>query len=251
MKKSTWIFTIGLALIAAPLMLLGADEGPVDDKPRPPRKDMKSPEHPGPDGGPVGMRPGGGQKARRWRRKPITPEQEKQILDFTEKYMKHRHERLLRLREENEQAYRRTLVALWPRVRRMMSMPPEMRQVYLEERQLRVKIFQTARTYHKATSPEEKEQQEQELQKLVARKFDVEQKVREYRLRELENHLLRLKKQLAQRTEERNKIIEDRVKRHLTKRESLPRLKAKAPSPPKGKSKDTPPRPEEPPKAQK
>ena len=79
----------------------------------------------------------------------------------------------------------------------------------------------------------------------------MEQKVRGYRLQELEKHLSRLKKKLAQRTEERNKIIEDRVKRYLTKRESLPKLKAKAPAPPKDKPKNTPPRPEEPPKAEK
>ncbi len=76
MKKSTWIFTIGLVLIAAPLMLLGADEGPVDDKPSPPRRDIKSPEHPGHDGGSVGMRHRRGHQARRWPMKNVTAEQE-------------------------------------------------------------------------------------------------------------------------------------------------------------------------------
>ncbi len=246
MKKFAWIFAVGLVLAVTPLALQAADEGLEDDKPQPPRKGMKSP---GGAGGPAGMGRGMGPR-RRGRRKPITPEQEKQILEFTKEYMKHYHERLRKLLEENEQAYRRALSYLWPRVRRLWSMPPELRHAHLEERRLKVKIYQTAEAYLKATSPEEKEKQKQELQKLVARRFDVEQTILEHRLVELEDRLSRLKKQLAQRPEERNKIIEDRVKRSLTRRKSLPKPKGKAPSPPKDAPKDTSSKTEQPPKSE-
>ena len=249
MKKITWIFAVGLVLVATSLLLQAADEGSKGDESRPPRRGMRSP---GRAGGPAGMGEGMGRRSRRGRRKPITPEQEKQILEFSKEHMKHHYDRLMKLREENERAYRRTLGFLWPRVQSMMSMSPEMRQAHLDENRLRVEIFQTVKDYREAIGPEEKEELKQELQELVARKFDAEQKVREYRLRELEAQLSRLKKQLIQRTAERGKIIEDKIGRLLTKRKLPgPGHKEKSPSPPKDAPTENSFKTEQPPKSDK
>ena len=106
MKKITWILAVSFVLVATSLLLQAADEGSKDDESHPPRRGMRSP---GRLGGPAGMREEMGRRTRRRRRKPITPEQEKQILEFTKEHRKHRHDRLVKLREEDEGAYRRTL----------------------------------------------------------------------------------------------------------------------------------------------
>jgi type IV secretory pathway VirB4 component len=142
-----------------------------------------------------------------------------EVMAFLKNNLPELHERMERLRETNKRRFHMMMKRrIGPRMRDLMNLPQEVRQAHIRDSQLKIKVFRVARNLQEADTTEQKNKYRKQLQKLLAEQFDVEQKVRQYRLKQLEEQLDRLKKDLEQREKDRDDIIADRLKRLATRR---------------------------------
>jgi hypothetical protein len=144
------------------------------------------------------------------RRGPMSDEQIQEVLEFVKTHWPEYHGRLLEVREENPRRFRMMIRAAAHRMHRFESMSEEEQQAHIRESKLKIEIYRLSREYRLAEE-DQKPALRKKLHQTVAEAFDVEQKVREYGLQRLESQLRQLRKDLKQRSERREEIIDKRV----------------------------------------
>ena len=222
MRYGTWILTAGmvLGLGICCQVVWGEVESSLDAV----ELDIKSEEYdtePPPELAPESKKPLG-----------LSPRQEEQVLDFVNKYMKDHAAQLAELKKRNPEAYQRTLLFYWPRVRQYRAMPKAVREAHVQNANLCLQIYRTAKRCQNAKADTERKKLKNQLKTLLTEKFDVEQKVREYRLTQLDKQLSRLKKELKGRADQRDKVIARQLAHWLKEdKKTSPPPQAKA-SPP-------------------
>jgi len=159
---------------------------------------------------------------------PVTPEQEAELLEMLKQRQPRRHERLLQLREASPDKYQRLLPRAWQWYQHLESLPPAVREVHLQLQKVRLEIWRLSAKIAKTDQPEEKAQLKEKLANVLGKQFDLEQRLLEQRLAELEEQLSRLRADLARRTTERQDIIKRRSENMLQGR---PRRKRPTTSP--------------------
>jgi len=142
---------------------------------------------------------------------PVTPEQEAELLEMLKQRQPHRYERLLQFRESEPEKYRRLLPRAWQWYRYLQSLPEAVREVHLQLQDCRLEAWRLARKIAKADQPQEKAELQEKLQSTLGKQFDLEQRLLEQRLVELEEQLSRLRADLARRTAQRQEIIRRRA----------------------------------------
>jgi len=129
-------------------------------------------------------------------------ERERQLLARFREENPEKYEELMRLREEDHDAFRREVGKL---MSRRFRQGPE--GVLPEE----AKVHELAEKYHAAKSEEEKAAAKAELDESVGRVFDARVKEREMRLEKMEQQLQRLRALIEDRKEHRDDICRARV----------------------------------------
>jgi len=227
MKK--YIFGILAIMVALPIVLAGQDTAKTSESPtsttkkeahhkdEPPvvdsHEDKDRPPRPDRDFRPPRRRRGPWAKDRD-KARSLSKEDEKKLLAFVKQHHPRMYERLTDLRQDNEARYKRSLRRIWPRFEMLMAMPKEIREAHIKETSLKVELFKTARKLHNTKDEKKRSEIVAKLRELIAERFDIQQKVRLYRLKQMEKQLERLEKDLKQRAADRDKIIESHLERY-------------------------------------
>jgi hypothetical protein len=146
---------------------------------------------------------------------PLTEEQEAELLAALEEKLPDQHERLVKLREERPRAYRWALRAAWRSYQRWKDLPPEVQEAAITEQAEQIKIMRILHAIRDEEDPEKKARYKEQLKESVQRQFDAAEKRQKHHLQVLKERILRLEEELKRRTEDRDKIIDQRVERYL------------------------------------
>jgi hypothetical protein len=133
------------------------------------------------------------------------------------------HGRLAKLREERPQSFQRSMGALDRFVSQLDKLPGDLRPVLIGQRRDNVALVQTVRTYRAEADPARKAELRRQAADLTGRVFDAEQKLKLHDLQQLSKQIGELRKELADRTAQRDRIIQSRVERLLEAPASRPR----------------------------
>lgn len=137
----------------------------------------------------------------------VSAKAETDVLKFLQKHMKYYYDRLMRLKRKDIRVYRRALDYFEGKVKQLRAMPEAIRDAHIRNANVQVDILRAAKGYHKAKTDKDRNALKSKLQKLLSEKFDIEQKVGEYRLKQLDEKLARRKKKWKERAKDRKKII--------------------------------------------
>jgi len=162
--------------------------------------------------GPSGPRERGGPPSRRSYR-PLTPEQEKEVLDYLKKRQPDIHKQLLEQREEDRYRYSRTLRWVWYGMERRKRLPEKVRDAYDVRQRTHVQMWKLAKELEKAKGSALRDDLERQLSELAGDYFQAEQTIREYRLKQLEDQIKRLREDLEDRLRKRKSVIQEIIER--------------------------------------
>ncbi len=116
---------------------------------------------------------------------------------------------------EGRRILRRKLWKYWPKITKLAETykyDPELARKLVEDSYLRNQADKLAREYHRAKEPAEKERIKQELTEILSQQFEVRQWIRERKLSNLEKRISQLRKELQQRIEKRDELIQHQLK---------------------------------------
>lgn len=193
-----------LALCRAPGSALAAQTG---DKSPPAAKAPAPRGEPRPGDRP----PGPPSRSRRYR--PLTKEQEQEVLNYLKEKRPEDYERVLKDRERDPRRYRRTIAGLWQWVSRFKQMPKDLRDAYEDRHRAFVDMWRLAKQRADAKDPAARNRIDKRLYEVCARLFDAEQIIREYRLKQMEEQIKRLREDLKERARNRKTVIGEMVER--------------------------------------
>jgi len=149
----------------------------------------------------------------------LTDEQVAEILAFVKEKMPWRYEQLKALKETKPDFFRRTCRRLRfeiSQLQRLKKDNPEAYETTMEEHRLRARVVDLAADARKAESEEARRKAVTELRGVLQRLFDVEGKAREAQIHELEERIQQLRRQLAERAEQRDRIIEHLLEKMIS-----------------------------------
>ena len=157
--------------------------------------------------------PSGGRNIRVLDLIDLTPEQEKDVLDYIRETHPEQYAEVQAIKENRPRLYKRALTRAFREMRfvqRIREEDPERYEQVLEERCLEQQSRELARKYRDADEAD-REKIKHELIELLHRLFDYRQLNRQSEILRLENRLAELKENLNQRKLEKEKIIENRL----------------------------------------
>jgi len=145
----------------------------------------------------------------------LTDKQIEEILAFVREKMPWRYERLKDLRESHPDAFRRLCRRLRFEIDQLQRLEKTNREAYeaaLKEGRLRNDAADLVPRIRQTHSPDEKKRLVAELRDVLGRLFDAERKAREAQIHELEKRISQLRRQLADRAENRDRAIDHMLK---------------------------------------
>ena len=255
MRQVLTVLAFVLALVATWNLAMAEERGPepAPDEPRrgPAATDRQpgSPPPPHRQYGPRSLRPPEGERPRyeerrRSGRSPsifreVTDEQIETILAFIDKHMPWRREALEEMRRSEPERFRLLCRRLRFEVAQLQHLKGRDEAAFrkaIEQRQLRMRAVDLAAKTRTAEDPQEKEAFTKELRKVIDRMFGLELATHEAHIRGLEERIEQLRRELKERAEHRQEIVEKRLKEAL---EGKPEPPFRGPSkgPPKGSPK--------------
>lgn len=118
---------------------------------------------------------------------------------------------------------RQLLNKLWPMMIELVEADrknPDYARLLVDDHRLQQKIDKKARQYQNAEK-DDREELSDEIHELLAQQFEVRQKIRTWRLEELERQIKKLRKELEAREKNQEKLINRELKRRLGKNDDL------------------------------
>jgi len=171
---------------------------------------------PGPSSRPWGGFGRGGMHRGGYRPKPLTKDEEAELLKHLKKHQPDMLKRLEDLRTRDKDGYGRMLSRLWGWYQYLMKLPGDIRIEVLKQDRARHEAYHLLNQIRDADSSEEKARLTKELREVVAVQFKAEQIVRTYRLtklaKDIERILAEIKARTAKQTQE---IVDSRVESML------------------------------------
>jgi len=150
--------------------------------------------------------------------RPVTEQQETELLGVLAEVRPEEAASLRRLKEENPRAYRARLQVAWRAYQVWRDLPPEMRKLWWAQQGARLEAWRQAQNWQSAKDPSQKERIRARLLETLGTEFDAEQGLREHRLGQLEEQLKRLRAELKERAEHRTQVIEKNLQDLLASR---------------------------------
>jgi len=143
----------------------------------------------------------------------LSDEQKKEVLAFIQKNMPGHYKKLLELKEIDSPKYEQILVGKYGEMLELKKLEKENTEMYkilLKAIQLEDKSMTLAEQYRKA-SQSEKDKIIKDLKTVLNELFDLREKEREYRIKELEKEIAYLKELLEQRKSHKEEIIQEKL----------------------------------------
>ena len=206
------VLTTGAAvvLVAAALAAwAAADNGATKIDPR------EAASRPAKDEGVYRPRPRGGDVPPPPPPAQLSSEQEKELLGALEKKKPSVYQRLIQLRDSRPTLYQSALRAAWWSYQKWKNMPEPVQDAVLTEQELRAELGRVAEGIRKATDKAQRDKLVEQARATMTKLFEAEQKIREYRLSQLEEQIKKLREEMEKRYQQRNEIIEERINRWL------------------------------------
>jgi hypothetical protein len=163
--------------------------------------------------------PGRGPSSRpgpsRYRRfsRPLTEEQEQEVLDYLKKKRPELYDQTIESRQKDPRRYQRTMFMIWGWVSRLKKLPENVRDAEERRQAAQLKMYRAARDLQSTKDPAEKKRLEKQLEEQAAVFFDADQIIRGHRLTELAKHIKQLKAELEARAQDRENLIQETVER--------------------------------------
>jgi len=205
----TVVLLAGAGLLLAAAVALHSPD-PAGAAPRakgpPPRSE---PDGPKPGRGPA-TRPGSSGRYHRYSR-PLTKEQEQEVLDYIKKKRPDLHSQVVEYRQKDPRRYQRTVRMMWGFVSQLKRLPPEVAEAHEALQQARVRMWRIVRDLREPQNAAEKKRLEAQLRDQAATAFDAEQTIRGHRLTELAEQIKDLKAELRARAADRDNRIHEMV----------------------------------------
>ena len=135
-----------------------------------------------------------------------------ELLDRMKEEKPEMYARMIDLRQNHPAAFVRSMANLDEVTRQLDNLPPELRETFLRFREDNVKAATLVRQIHDASEDGQKASLRVKLRDVVAQQFDDAQKLKEYRVQQLNRQLDNLRKELDERAAKRDEIIDGRTK---------------------------------------
>lgn len=173
----------------------------------------------------------------------LTPEQEAKLLAaLKESSPKHYYEYLIALKKTRSPMYRHALGRAWMTYEKWRDAPKRVRDRVLAEREATIEIGKLVHTLRHEKDAANRAELAAKLKEAVAKKFDAEVILREYRLVQFEERIHALRVELKERMSQRDSHIEQEHKLWLERAKPLPsvpgKVPPKGPTPPKKSGKE-------------
>jgi hypothetical protein len=194
---------------AAPADRRGPDMGPsgrpdrATGKPGPTTRPKPRP------GSPQGPRPDGS----RYRRRSLSDEQEKEVLEYLKTKRPEIYKQVLADREKDPRRYRWTLRSMWFFISRLKHLPEKVGRAEETRQVTHLQMWRLAIQLHGTKDAAARAELERQMLELADDNFAAEQIVREYRLTELAEQIKRIKAELKERAQDRKVIVREKVER--------------------------------------
>lgn len=214
--------------LAAPLVMVSAAESGVRQDPPSSDGDIQrvrpTEDRPGHKWAQNRHRGGDGGGRGYWAR--MSEAEKTEVLNFMEEHFPQMYLEMQRLREHSPERFNRRIRWIVHDIQEMMDLmevQPERAALMIRERQLMFEMRRAARRYHRAEKTGEQEKARAEFRELCAQAFDCRHKRRELEIRELEARIAELKQRHAEAEKTREKLIDQEVEEHLSRRPGGPR----------------------------
>jgi hypothetical protein len=148
----------------------------------------------------------------------LTPEQEKEAIEYVRKVYPDRVERLLAIKERRPLLYRTFLSRGYREMRHLEELKekdPERYDQRMEEKRLDEEARNLAKQYGESDDESEKARLKDELKALLDRIFDYRQRNRQFEIEKLEKRLAELKESNQQRLDNKDEIVQRRLDQML------------------------------------
>lgn len=154
----------------------------------------------------------------------ITPEQEAELLAaLKESSPEHYYAYLMAMKKSgNEALYRRSLAHAWRTYEQWRNAPKHVREQVLAEREASIEIGKLVDELRHARSAAIRGELTAKLRQAIARRFEAEVVIRDYRLTQFEQRIKTLREELAERIKNRDRHIDDRYETWLKRAEETP-----------------------------
>lgn len=195
----------------APAAGMEKTPGPMG-RPRPPEMPPDMPPGPPPGPGP-GMEEGPPRGGPPWRGRPVTKEQEDEVLAYLKEKDQDTYESFVKSRQSDPYRYRMDVASMWHWLSRTKTMPDHVRDAHEAYRFTTLRMWRAARELAGATDATRKAALEAELQELGEKRFQAEQVIRDHRLTELAEQIKRLRAELDERAQNRKILIQEMIAR--------------------------------------
>jgi predicted O-linked N-acetylglucosamine transferase (SPINDLY family) len=166
---------------------------------------------PAPPGHPAASRPASGPAGHG---PALSAERAEELTAFAKKHMPEMYEQLEKLKDRPER-YRGTLQVIERTYSVVQRYPENIREAVIARGRVNYAIYRLQREYRQATDPAVKSGLAEKLRDLLAEQFDKDQIVKEYDLTRLAKQLADLKAVIEQRRQNRQKTIDENLKRLL------------------------------------
>ncbi|MFP4054128.1 MAG: hypothetical protein ACLFV7_09720 [Phycisphaerae bacterium] len=215
-RKITWIALVLLGTTAG--WVLNAETAERTDRDTPPPKPVASNADHDPlehVEKPDGDKRRGHRGGRRRHYRGLTEEQEKEFLAEIKEKRPFGYRMLMNLKERNSRRYRMVLYQHWLEWQRFQRMPEKVQEAMEDIQDGRKTLVELIALYRRTEDEEEKAKLKSRIRSAVVKIFDADLVVRDHKLSELEERIKQLKKDLAERKENRDDEIDSKVQNLL------------------------------------
>ncbi|MBN2416307.1 hypothetical protein JXO52_10720 [bacterium] len=154
----------------------------------------------------------------------LTPEQEKETMDYLRKEFPEEAKRFEELKVMRPEAYHTALVRYYAKLKLLETIKqndPERYEELIKERELDIKSRELARKYRESSDEAEKEKISAELEQLLYKIFEYRQLNRQAEIERIEKKLEELKKENALRLESKDEMVRRQLAKLLGEQEEL------------------------------
>jgi len=151
--------------------------------------------------------------------KPLTKEQEEEVLQYLKKKRPDLFQQATSEREKDPRRYQRTIRSMWYFISGLKSLPEPVRDAEEARHMLRIQMWRLAKELKDTQSPGRKKELTKQIHELADKHFDADQIIRQHRLSQLEGYIERLKRELKERAQDRQAVVRETVERMISSAE--------------------------------
>jgi hypothetical protein len=145
--------------------------------------------------------------------KPITPQQEQELLETLRQRQPERYERLTKLRKDDPPAYRRLTTIGWAWYQEWKDLPPGAQDAYLQMGESRAEILRLVHKYVQAKDDDARQDVRGKLRAAVSTLMSSEQVVMQSRLEAIQAQAAKLQAELEHRRANHEQLVDRHLKR--------------------------------------